>query len=76
MNINDLNNSSVAVQVKFWDGENWCTGILVGRRIVCACCGGIFNVGEVLRDGREEGIENPIVVYDTWIDFSDEIRED
>ena len=31
---------------------------------------------EVLSDGREEGIENPIVVLDTWVDVSDEIWGD
>ena len=76
MTINDFRSASVAVQVKFWDGEHWCTGIMVGSRIVCACCGGIFDVDEVLNDGREIGIEDPIVVYDTWVDISDEIRGD
>ena len=73
MNVEALKNCNVAVQVKFWDGENWCAGFMVGRRLVCGCCGGIFDVDEVLSDGREEGIENPIVVLDTWVDVSDEI---
>ena len=46
---------------------------MVGRRLVCGCCGGVFDVDEVLSDGREEGVENPIVVLDTWVDVSDEI---
>ena len=69
----NIKNSGVAVQVKFWDGENWCAGFMVDRRLVCGSCGGIFDVDEVLRDGREEGIENPISVLDTWVDVSDEI---
>ena len=76
MTIENIKNSSVAAQVKFWDGENWCTGIMVGRRLVCGYCGGIFDVDEVLQDGREEGIENPIEIFDTWVDLSDEIRGD
>lgn len=73
MVIENIKNSGVAVQVKFWDGENWCAGFMVGRRLVCGCCGGIFDVDEVLRDGREEGIENPIHAFQTWVDVSDEI---
>ena len=73
MTIENYKNSGVAVQVKFWDGENWCAGFMIGRRLVCGCCGGIFDVDEVLQEGREEGIENPIVIYNIWVDVSDEI---
>ena len=48
MDIEICKNSSVAVQVKFWDGENWCAGFMVGQRLVCGCCGGIFDVDEIL----------------------------
>ena len=73
MNVEALKNCNVAVQAKFWDGENWCAGFMVGRRLVCGCCGGIFDVDEILRNGHEKGIENPISVFDTWVDVSDEI---
>ena len=76
MDIENIGISSVAVQVKFWDGENWCAGFMVGRRLVCGCCGGIFDVDEILENGREEGIENPIHVFQTWVDVSDEIWDD
>ena len=76
MTVNDFRSASVAAQVKFWDGEHWCIGIMVGSQIVCACCGGVFDVDEVLNDGREIGIEDPIVIYDTWVDISDEIRDE
>ena len=76
MDIENIKNSSVAVQVKFWDGENWCAGFMVGRRLMCGCCGGIFDVDEVLENGREEGIDNPIHVFQTWVDVSDEIWGD
>ena len=49
---------------------------MVGRRLVCGCCGGIFDVDEILQEGREEGIENPIVIFHTWVDVSDEIWGD
>lgn len=75
MTIESIKNSSVAAQVKFWDGENWCMGIMVGQHIVYGCCGGIFDVDEVLQDGREEGIEDPIEIFETWVDLSDEIRD-
>ena len=76
LNLNEIVKSCIAIQVKFLDGDTWCAGILVGRHIICACCGGIFDVDEVLQDGREEGIENPIEIFDTWVDLSDEIRGD
>lgn len=76
MDIEIYKNSSFAVQVKFWDGENWCAGFMVGRRLVCGCCGGIFDVDEILDNGREESVENPIFIYNTWVDVSDEIKGD
>ena len=68
--------SSVAVQVKFWDGENWCAGFMIGQCLVCGCCGGIFDVDEILENGRNEGVENPIIIFNTWVDVSDEIWGD
>jgi hypothetical protein len=76
MNINRYKSHSTAQQVKFWDGEDWCAGIIIGGQIVCACCGSILDLDEIWTDGREDGIDEPIVVYDTWVDFSDEISED
>lgn len=76
MDIEICKNSSVAVQVKFWDGENWCAGFMVGQRLVCGCCGGIFDVDEILENGRNEGVENPIAIFNTWVDVSDEIWGD
>ena len=31
---------------------------------------------EILENGREEGIDNPIHVFKTWVDVSDEIWGD
>ena len=76
MDIENIKNLSVAVQVKFWDGENWCAGFMVGQHLVCGCCGGIFDVDEILESGREEGIDNPIYAFQTWVDVSDEIWDD
>ena len=76
MNIENCKNSSVGVQVKFWGGENWCAGFMVGRRLVCGCCGGIFDVDEILENGRSEGVENPITIFSTWVDVSYEIWGD
>ena len=49
---------------------------MVGRRLVCGCCGGIFDVDEILENGRSEGVENPIAILSTWVDVSDEIWGD
>lgn len=76
LNLNEIVKSSIAIQVKFLDGETWCAGILVGRHIICACCGGIFDVDEILENAREDGIENPIEPFNTWVDISEEIWGD
>ena len=61
-------------QVKFWDYDNheWCYGIAYGEEIICAECGGIFEIDEVIEYGKEE-VTTPIHEYDTWIDLSSEI---
>lgn len=77
MNINtrELVNNRIPRQVMFWDGENHCAGIMVGKLLVCGCCGGTFNLDEVIEMAREDD-QVPVRVFDTWVDISDEIRGD
>ena len=51
-------------QVIFYDFEHgeWAGGIAYGTKIICGCCGGIFEIEEV----------NNIEVL-PWIDISSEI---
>ena len=75
MTIQEVVQSGVAVQVIFYDGDNMCSGILHGKHIICACCGGVFEVDEVIERAREDG-QVPVRVFDTWADISDEIKGD
>ena len=59
-------------QVMFYDGENYCSGILWGDQLVCGCCGATFWLDEVLEDAREDGVA-PIKWFETWVDISDSI---
>lgn len=75
MTIQEAVQSSVAMQVMFYDGDNMCSGILHGKHIICACCGGVFEVDEVIDNARADG-KNAIEMFDTWVDVSDEIKGD
>lgn len=69
-------NCGTAVQVMFWDGECMCPGIRIGNRIACGCCGAVFYIDDILADAKECGVSEPIKVFETWVDISDEIRGD
>ena len=75
MTIKEVVQSGIPRQVMFWDGENHCAGIMVGKLLVCGCCGGTFNLDEVIEMAREDG-QVPVRVFDTWVDISDEIKGD
>ena len=75
INVRDLVNDRIPRQVMFWDGENHCAGIMIGKLLVCGCCGGTFNLDEVIEMAREDG-QVPVRAFDTWVDISDEIMGD
>ena len=75
INVRDLANDRIPHQVMFWDGENHCAGIMIGNLLVCGCCGGTFNLDEVIEMAREDD-QVPVRVFDTWVDISDEIMGD
>ena len=52
----DLANDRIPRQVRFWDGDNYCTGIMVGKLLICGCCGGTFDLDEVI---------DALITYDT-----------
>ena len=39
----------VPTQVKFWDvdGDHYIGGIAYRDKIICGCCGGIFDISEI-----------------------------
>lgn len=75
INARDLVNNRIPRQVMFWDGANHCAGFMIGKLLVCGCCGGTFDLDEVIEMAREDD-QVPVRVFDTWVDISDEIRGD
>jgi hypothetical protein len=75
MTIQEVVNSGSAVQVMFYDGEDMCSGIMVGDKIVCACCGAVYDIDEVVSNAIEDGRE-AIRVFGTWVDISTEVEGD
>ena len=64
-------------QVKFWDFEydEWCAGIAWQKHIICACCGATYEIEEIYKYAPN-GIENPIIIYDTWVNLFEAITGD
>ena len=71
--IKQLVEGKTPVQVMFYDGEGMCAGILFGEHIICGCCGGIFDVYDVITMAQDEGVD-AIRLFDTWVDVSEEIK--
>lgn len=66
-------------QVNFyWDDDSgedgdYIGGIAIGDQIICGCCGGVFDVTEVI-ESAPVGI-TPIIPL-PWIDISETIKGD
>ena len=68
----------VPTQVKFWDvdGDHYIGGIAYRNEVICGCCGGIFDISEIYEFAPDTLEEDPIVVYDNWVDISQDICGD
>ena len=65
-----------ATQVIFADPDNvgeWLCGIAYRDEIICACCGGTFDIDAVVELAHEDGIKCAIHEYHEWNDIADEI---
>ena len=63
-------------QVVFADPDNsgeWLAGIAYHDEIICACCGGVFNIDDVIEMAEEDGICQAIYEYSEWNDVADEV---
>ena len=63
-------------QVVFADPDNpgeWLVGIAYRDQIICACCGGTFDIDEVIELAHEDGVKCAIHEYREWNDIADEI---
>lgn len=65
----------VPTQVKFWDvdGDHYIGGIAYRDKIICGCCGGIFDIIEIYESAPNTLEEDPIIPYDNWVDISNDI---
>ena len=66
----------VPTQVRFWDymvddGEDhWLNGIAYRDEVICACCGGIFEIRDIY-ELAPENIEHPLMSWNSWVDFNE-----
>ncbi len=63
-------------QVGFADPDNpgdWLVGIAYRDEIICGCCGGVFNIDDVIEMATEDGVRCAIHEYPEWNDIADEI---
>ena len=67
----------VPTQVVFYDGSDdspiFCAGIAYKDEIICACCGGVMKISEVIADAEEDGIKTAIYDYADWCDIREAI---
>ena len=66
-------------QVMFADPENpgdWLVGIAFHDSIICSCCGGVFEIEDVIQMAKEDAVVNPIYEYEDWSDLTDGITGD
>lgn len=75
MKVKELIEFGSAHQVMFYDGEGMCSGVMVGEKIVCGCCGAVFEVDEVIENAKVDGAE-AIRLFPNWVDMSEEIQGD
>lgn len=61
----------------------WLGGIAFGDKIICGCCGGTLDIQEYYEDwdsfgkaefGNYVEDDNPLVVYDYWVDINEEVK--
>jgi hypothetical protein len=59
-----------------YDSETeYFVGIAYKDEIICACCGAVYDVDEVVSNAIEDGRE-AIRMFGTWVDISTEVEGD
>lgn len=64
----------VPTQVAWFKENYYCAGIAYRDEIICACCGGVNSIEEII--GFAPSGVTPIVVYDEWVNLYDEIIDE
>ena len=64
-------------QLMFWDSDSgtYLGGIGYRDEIICGCCGGVFEIEEIIEDAKNDGVA-PIIPYELWVDLVSEIAGD
>ena len=63
-------------QVVFADPDEpgaWITGIAYRDEIICACCGGVYSLEDLIEMGIEDGVTKSVYEYSYWVDLVSEI---
>lgn len=64
-------------QVKFYDGLEFVGGIAYQNYIICGCCGGIFQIEDVIEMAKANDIHfDDAIVELEWVSIEEEIRGD
>jgi hypothetical protein len=64
------------------DPDTWSWGIAYRDEIICACCGGVSHITEIIDDfndyAKENGVKisKPIWEYSSWADLVESIYDD
>ena len=64
----------IPTQVAWFDDNHYCAGIAYGDEVICACCGGVTSIEEII-EFAPSGVA-PIVAYRDWMNFEEEIIGD
>lgn len=72
MTVKEVVESGIPRQVMFYDGDGMCPGIMFGDKIICGCCGGVYEVDIVIEYAKADGVV-PIRMFHYWVDISTEI---
>lgn len=56
------------------DGGKYAAGIAFGNQIICGCCGGVFEVEEIIEMAKEHTDGPAIKMYREWEPISDAIK--
>ena len=65
----------IPTQVLCNEGDGWSAGIAFEDKVICACCGSVFPIGDLI-DNLDEDITCPIYEYKYWVSVTDEITGD
>lgn len=69
----------VPTQVVFVDPDaegNWLSGIAYRNEIICGCCGGVFEIEDVIDAAQADNLKCGIYAYGDWNNISDDIISD